>query len=613
MFSADGDDAVETDSPGSHILSSSSSSSSNLSAAVKTRNPLLPSDSSNALHNVAAVEQAMSDLATSDSTFDIPLSSPTQLSHDDEDAQQQPAEQVPQEQQQKPADNGIQQVSQPASTRIEVVGVPSELRDEALVRGIFDRFGSIASVQLSSDAVAGQHRAIIEYADQQSAADATKLDGFEVNGSKLLVTLLRAESDDAHQFAHRPASTSMPIAQPVSSPSPPIANVAIPVAAPIATPASATTTPSQTSSDAAAATSSTSTANAAPTHASASSSSPSPFVPVARPAPTDLLLHSAEFVHFKAHIPLSRIATSATQSWSYYEIGPKSLPPLILLHGSSGTAAVYYRQLLALSSRGYRVLSASWPPCWTVKEWVAGFLAFLDAVHIERAHIFGASLGGMLALQFATEHSSRVDSLVLCNAFVDTLPFVRGALWTQSLYFMPEFLVKEVLLQSFPAVSFYADTVDFIVAQLDSLTAGDVASRLTLNSTQHVVTHLERIDQSRVLLILPQDIVTLPEQLKERLLQALPAAKQALMKGNNNRQQNTTSSNPSQLSHTAWLQPAPSHMYLITDVVCLCCRCDRGRRLPLYLCGRRGQPASARPPARYGLSASTGGGGAGRA
>ena len=555
MFSADEQDAVETHSPGSPIIRSSSSSSAHIPAALKKRHSLLSSDDSDAMHNVQAVEHAMADLATSDGTFDIPLHSPTvQPSHSDghtqheADDQQQQQRHEQQQREEKQADAVAQQDSHPPSRRIQAVGVPSELRDEE-VRGIFDRFGSIQSVQLSSDVVAGKHSAIIEYADEVSATDAIQLDGFELNGSKLQLmyapavlqldsSMLSVESVDplptAQQSAPQPVSASMPIAQPLSFPRPSASNVAIPIAAPVAIPASASAAANAAPNPAPTVdnnSTSTASASAAPVPASASSSASSSTasMPIARPAPTDLILHSTEFVNFKAHIPLTRIATSATQSWSYYEIGSKSITPLILLHGSSGTPAVYYQQLLALSSRGYRVISASWPPYWTVKEWVDGFLAFLDAMHIERAHVFGASLGGMLALQFATEHPSRVDSLILCNAFVDTLPFVKSALWTQSLYFMPEFVVKEVMLQSFPAVSFYADTIDFVVTQLHTLTAGDVASRLTLNSTQHVVGKLERIDQSRVLLILPQDEVTLPEQQKERLLLALPDAKQAMM------------------------------------------------------------------------------------
>ena len=518
MFSLDGEQAAEPDSPGSPILLSPSASSPVAEAASTPRNPLLPSDRGNTMPNVQLVDQALANLSTSDGTFDIPLSSPRQ--------QQPPAaasDSAQSEQQQ-------QQVGPAPSARLVVTGVPTELRDEELVRGVFDRFGSIVSVRLSDDTEARRHSAVVEYAQLSSAADAVAtfaLDGFELNGSKLLVSYApTAAPSNAQPASTPPLSALAPLARPVATSQTPAEAASVtataPSSAPIAAPATATAIATVEPLPASTPASAPSAASSAP----ASSSSP----PVASAAPTDVLLHSPQFAHFKAHIPLSRVATSVTHSWTYYEVGPKGLPPLLLLHGTLGSASVFYQQLLALSARGFRVISASWPPYWKAKDWVAGLVAFLDAMRIERAHVFGAGLGGMLALQFATEHTSRVDSLVLCNAFADTVPTVKSGMWTSSLWYMPEFLIKEVMLQSLPAVSFYADAVDFMVAQLDPLTAGDVASRLTINSTQHVVSRTDRIDQPRVLLVLPQDETSLDAKQKERLLQALPNAKQAMMK-----------------------------------------------------------------------------------
>lgn len=46
--------------------------------------------------------------------------------------------------------------------------------------------------------------------------------------------------------------------------------------------------------------------------------------------------------------------------WVVYDAGPKSVRcPLIFLPPASGTADVFFKQLLALSSLGYRVMSVS--------------------------------------------------------------------------------------------------------------------------------------------------------------------------------------------------------------------------------------------------------------
>lgn len=49
--------------------------------------------------------------------------------------------------------------------------------------------------------------------------------------------------------------------------------------------------------------------------------------------------------------------------WSLYDAGPKSIRcPIIFLPPVSGTAEVFFQQVLALTGWGYRVISVSWPP-----------------------------------------------------------------------------------------------------------------------------------------------------------------------------------------------------------------------------------------------------------
>lgn len=50
---------------------------------------------------------------------------------------------------------------------------------------------------------------------------------------------------------------------------------------------------------------------------------------------------------------------------------------------------------------------------FAVADMVGDVLAVLDAVGIHRAHVLGASLGGMVAQELAITHPERVDSLVL--------------------------------------------------------------------------------------------------------------------------------------------------------------------------------------------------------
>ena len=88
------------------------------------------------------------------------------------------------------------------------------------------------------------------------------------------------------------------------------------------------------------------------------------------------------------------ILTSIFKGWRVYDCGPKNVKsPLICLPPVSGTADIYFKQALALSAKGIRVISAEAPVYWNVKEWCEGFKKLLDYLGIIKAHLFGASLG----------------------------------------------------------------------------------------------------------------------------------------------------------------------------------------------------------------------------
>nr|KAJ0222239.1 hypothetical protein LSAT_V11C200085850 [Lactuca sativa] len=98
-------------------------------------------------------------------------------------------------------------------------------------------------------------------------------------------------------------------------------------------------------------------------------------------------------------------------------------------------------------------------------------------------HLYGTSLSGFLALLFAQYRPRRVKSLVLSNAFLDTKYFLAAMPWAP--VYTPSFLLKRYILIGIPNgphEPFIVDFVDFIVALVETLTRGDLTSRLTLIS-----------------------------------------------------------------------------------------------------------------------------------
>jgi 3-oxoadipate enol-lactonase len=105
----------------------------------------------------------------------------------------------------------------------------------------------------------------------------------------------------------------------------------------------------------------------------------------------------------------------------YEEHGDPASEPLMLIMGFGMNAAAWAPQIPALSER-YRVIAfdnrgagrTSQPEePYTIPQMAADAAAMLDHLAIESAHIVGASMGGMIAQEFALRYSSRVRGLVL--------------------------------------------------------------------------------------------------------------------------------------------------------------------------------------------------------
>jgi pimeloyl-ACP methyl ester carboxylesterase len=70
------------------------------------------------------------------------------------------------------------------------------------------------------------------------------------------------------------------------------------------------------------------------------------------------------------------------------------------------------RRTIRFDNRG--VGRSSVPPTpWTIEEMADDATAVLDAADVDRAHVFGVSLGGLIAQEIALRHPARVAGLVL--------------------------------------------------------------------------------------------------------------------------------------------------------------------------------------------------------
>lgn len=147
---------------------------------------------------------------------------------------------------------------------------------------------------------------------------------------------------------------------------------------------------------------------------------------------------SPDYNWFRSTVPLKKIIVDDDDSkiWSLYDAGPRNIRcPLIFLPPVSGTADVFFRQILALTGWGYRVIALQYPVYWDHLEFCDGFRKLLDHLQLDKVHLFGASLGGfwprsllntLTNLPESSPSSSVMPSVTLLSLIKRGLPTAFG-------------------------------------------------------------------------------------------------------------------------------------------------------------------------------------------
>lgn len=125
----------------------------------------------------------------------------------------------------------------------------------------------------------------------------------------------------------------------------------------------------------------------------------------------------------------------AANGIAWEDRGRSGAPPLILIRPLGGSAALWGRfaddlashfRVVTFDARGSGISSGS-PRC-SIRGLADDACSVLDACGIDRASVFGISLGGMVAQRLAISSSSRVRALVLASTAARGIAFERAGL-----------------------------------------------------------------------------------------------------------------------------------------------------------------------------------------
>jgi 3-oxoadipate enol-lactonase len=221
-------------------------------------------------------------------------------------------------------------------------------------------------------------------------------------------------------------------------------------------------------------------------------------------------------------------------------------PPVLLVMGLGMNATGWWRTVPVLVEAGLRVIafdnrgvgrSERVPGPYTVAEMADDAVSVLDAAGVDRAHVYGISLGGMIAQEVALRHPERVRALVLGattaggDAFVPAAPEIVAFLRLRA-----QMIAEHAVWASVPIN--YAPRTR---AEGGDRIAEDVARRLRYPvepeyySAQLAAAnaHAARVGEIRApaLVVHGEDDVLIPPVNGERLAAAIPGAELLLWPG----------------------------------------------------------------------------------
>ena len=107
-------------------------------------------------------------------------------------------------------------------------------------------------------------------------------------------------------------------------------------------------------------------------------------------------------------------------------------PPLVLLHGATGSGGDHFARLRPTLAAGFRCYmpdarghgGTAWASTddWTTADLVADLDAFVDALGLRTFHLLGYSMGGMTALHYASRFPDRILTLVAISIATERDP-----------------------------------------------------------------------------------------------------------------------------------------------------------------------------------------------
>ncbi len=177
----------------------------------------------------------------------------------------------------------------------------------------------------------------------------------------------------------------------------------------------------------------------------------------------------------------------------YYEThGDPTAPPIVLIHGLGADHEMWRPQIVSLPGAGYFVIipdlrghgASEAPAAFRIADCARDLRDLLSTLQIQRAHLIGVSMGGMVAQQFVAQYPESARSQILVDSLSGvTRPIERFNGWLGGLLlriFSPKQLAR--MIDNAYRKLGHAEVAKYFEARLLSMPPSQaLAARLEVN------------------------------------------------------------------------------------------------------------------------------------
>jgi 3-oxoadipate enol-lactonase len=234
---------------------------------------------------------------------------------------------------------------------------------------------------------------------------------------------------------------------------------------------------------------------------------------------------------------MPRVITNNGYEIGYVEEGTGSASPLVFLHGVGSDKSVWHPQLahfgqqrrtIAFDYPGYGDSDPA-PECTTRDDYASAIISAMYELGVDRAHVCGLSLGGVVAIAIDHAAPERCASLILADTFAvhpeGRAIYGRSLAGSRDLRAMAEARVDILIAQ--PADPEVRRELVETMSRIDPAAYSIGAEAVWLADQRD---RAQAIKVPSLILVGDQDLVTPPE-LSSELLDLIPAARMQVITG----------------------------------------------------------------------------------